>query len=89
MASTSFFNSITISGRKASDGLQSSVTLLFSEMDGAYTVGNAAFGGAAGNVIGASWTPGSLGIPALDSRIQNVNDIFNGTPGKKIIVRFN
>lgn len=88
-ASRPVFNSITISGRKASDGLQSSVTLLFSEMDGAYTVGNAAFGGAAGNVIGASWTPGSLGIPALDSRIQNVNDIFNGTPGKKIIVRFN
>ena len=52
-------------------------------------MGNAAFGGAAGNVIGASWTPGSLGIPALDSRIQNVNDIFNGTPGKKIIIRFN
>jgi len=84
------FNSITVSGRKASNGLQSSVTLLFSEIDGgAYTVGNGAFGGAAGNVIGASWTPGSLGIPALDSKITNVNDIFNGTPGKKIIITFN
>ena len=62
---------------------------MFSEIDGAaYTVGNAAFGGAAGNVIGASWTPAGVN-PALDSRIQNVNDIFNGTPGKKIIVRFN
>lgn len=83
------FNGITISGRKASDGLQSSVTLLFSEIDGAaYSVSNIPFGGVAGTVIGASWTPAGVN-PALDAKIQDVNDIFDGTPGKKIIVRFN
>ena len=78
------FNSITISGRKSSDGQQVSVTLLFSESSG-YSVNPGAFSGVAGNMIEVSWTPGA----ALGNRVQDINDIFNGPSGKRVDVIFN
>ena len=83
-STTPAFNSITVSGRKTSDGQQATVTLLFSESSG-YSAGNAAFGGVAGNILQVSWTP----APALGNRVQDINDIFNGPSGKRIIVTFN
>tara|TARA_B100001287_G_scaffold254016_1_gene237125 strand:+ start:291 stop:1241 length:951 start_codon:yes stop_codon:yes gene_type:complete len=84
-ASRPAFNSITVSGRKRSDGTQASVTLLFSEADApGYSTG-LFFGGVAGNVISIQWTP----APALGNRVQDINDIFNGPSGKRIVVTFN